>query len=123
MGLSKSFSNSFQTADIETDKRLLTRYYHNNYDTVKEAILSIAKKHQFKIDGIDDRYKEIGISSKKEMYIFNLANPNYTITSVDIKIVCHFLLPFMRPAKMINEFYDELNKLLELNHVGGKNEQ
>jgi hypothetical protein len=117
------FSNMAETSDDADDKLIMTHYYDNNYESTKNALLEVAKSARHRVMDINDEYKEFLISYPKGELIVTLYSKTYNITSVDFKVSTNYLFSFGRGVKMIDNYYDALNKKLSLKKIGGINGQ
>ena len=49
MGFKEYFSNDFTTSDDAKHEELVTRYYRNDYQTVKAVIIDVAKNLGYEV--------------------------------------------------------------------------
>lgn len=119
MGLADFFSNNFETNDF-LEKEYATHYYRCDYNSIKNGISTIAKKLKYDITNIDDQYKEMLLVTRtKGELIITITSVSYYEQSVDIKSTTHHIIPFGRAKKRVKEFYEELNRVVELKRIGG----
>ncbi len=122
-GLKEFFSNSFETND-NLSKEYATHYYRNDYNKIKDAISAVAKQLGYTITNIDDQYKELLLVTRtKGELIITVYSLSYYDNSVDIKSTTHHLIACGRAKKRVKEFYEALNKMLELKRIGGENNE
>lgn len=121
MGLKNIFSNSFETQDRGIDNVLITHYYDNDYEKAKQAVIDTAVLFGFRVQNVDDNYKEMLIIYPKGEIIVTLFNQSYYVTGIDFKVTTSYILAFGRGRKVIENFYNELGTKLNLKRIGGFN--
>lgn len=112
------FSNHFETDDHGKNE-YATHYYGNDYNTTKNAIVSVGRNMKFKMTNVDDHYRELLLVAIKGELIFTLTNVSYYETAVDIKATTHHIVSANRTKKLVKQFYEELNRQLTLKRTGG----
>ena len=118
-GIKNFFSNSFETSD-NLDKEYATHYYRNDYSTIKDAIKSVAHKMGYDVTNVDDQYKELLLASRtKGEMIITITSLSYYENAIDIKATTHYVIACGRAKKRVKEFYETINKTLNLKRIGG----
>lgn len=120
MGIKAFFSNSFETTDTnEVD--YTTHFYANDYNTSKNAVISVGKQLGYKMTNVDDRYKEILLVSRTHGELIVTLNTLSSYEhSVDIKVTTHYVIAAGRAKKKAATFYEGLNRQLYLKRKGGE---
>lgn len=113
------FSNHFETNESEK-KEYATHYYGNDYNTTKNAIVSVGRNMKFKMTSVDDHYRELLLVAIKGELIFTLTSISYYETAVDIKATTHHIISANRTKKLVKQFYEDLNRQLTLKRTDGK---
>lgn len=114
------FSNSYETANNQTDTELVSHYYRNDYNTVKDAVLNYAKLKQYEVLNIDDEYREILLRFGRGDVIVTIFGVNSYEFSVDFKVTTNYILGLARGQKIIIDFYKNLDRSLTLKSIGAK---
>ncbi|MGM9899385.1 MAG: hypothetical protein ACI32E_02245 [Bacilli bacterium] len=113
------FSNSFDTQQ-SIDHESTTHYYSTDYNHTLEAISVVAKKFNYKVKNVDEKYKEVLLMDKNgNEIIVTITTISYYENAVDMKINTHYFLSLGRPQNIVKKFYDELNRLITLKRIGG----
>lgn len=113
------FSNSFDTQQ-SIDYESTTHYYSTDYNHTLEAIYVVAKKFNYKVKNVDEKYKEVLLMDKNgNEIIVTITTISYYENAVDMKINTHYFLSLGRPQNIVKKFYDELNRLITLKRIGG----
>ena len=121
MGFKEYFSNDFTTSDDAKHEELVTRYYRNDYQTVKAVIIDVAKNLGYEVEDVNDQYKEILLTSPKSEVIVSIIQLQFYEMAVDFKITTHYLISRARGIKEIAELYHRFNGRLNLKAKGNKN--
>lgn len=121
------FSNSCETSDdpkIKNKSMLVTHYYVGNYEKVKAAVSNTCQNELGLIlINVDDHYRELLFENKKETLIVTIALVSANEHSVDVKVKLNSVVGFNRPQKILDSFYDSLNKKLTLKRIGGSKDE
>lgn len=121
MGFKEYFSNDFYTSDDAKQDELVTRYYRNDYQTVKAVIIDVAKSLGYEIEDVNDQYKEILLTSPRSEIIVSIIQLQFYEMAVDFKITTHYLISRGRGIKEIAELYNRFTGRLNLKGKGNKN--
>lgn len=120
MGIKTFFSNSFETLDTN-EAEFTTHYYANDYNTSKNAVVSVGKQLGYKMTNVDDRYQEILLVSRTHGELIVTLNTLSSYEhSVDIKVTTHYIIACGRAKKKASQFYNALNRQLTLKRKGGE---
>lgn len=95
---------------------LHTRWYQNNYEQCKEAVVSIAKKLNYVVVNINDTFGELLVESSEFSHVFDISSVTPLNTSIDICVTSKKL--FKKPIPQICFLYEELNKALKFRSKG-----
>ena len=83
MSFLDNFRNDFTTSDNAKSDELLTRYFRNDYNSTKKAILEVCDKLKYTIVNVNDDYKEFLISSSRSEIIISVIAVGYYEMAVD----------------------------------------
>lgn len=121
------FSNSCETCDepkIKNKKMLVTHYYVGNYEKVKAAVSNVCQNElELILMNVDDHYKELLFENKKESLIVTIASVSANESSVDVKVKLNRSIGFNKPQKILDMFYNSLNRKLILKRIGGTKDE
>ncbi len=121
-GIVNFFSTMCETSDTnKLNKRmLLTHYYTSNYEKAKQAISSICQNDLgLKMISIDDHYHELFFENKKFYIIVTVGIINPYEISVDAKVKVNQVMGLNKPIKILDNFFESLNRRLTLKRIGG----
>jgi hypothetical protein len=118
MSFLDNFRNDFTTSDNAKSDELLTRYFRNDYNSTKKAILEVCDKLKYTIVNVNDDYKEFLISSSRSEIIISVIAVGYYEMAVDLKINTKYLISMGRGLQEIGKFYAELEKSLNMIRKG-----
>lgn len=122
-GIVNFFSTMCETSETNKNpnkKMLITHYYVSNYEKAKSAISTICQNDfQLEMINIDDHYHELFFENKKFSIIVTVGIVSPYEISVDAKVKVNSAVGFNKPVKILDSFYNLLNKRLTLKRVGG----
>ena len=103
---------------------LVTHYYVGNYEKVKAAVSNVCQNELGLIlMNVDDHYKELLFENKKESLIVTIASVSANESSVDVKVKLNRSIGFNKPQKILDMFYNSLNRKLILKRIGGTKDE
>lgn len=108
---------SVATSDT-ANPELLTHYYRNDYNTVKNCVLEVAKQMNYHVETIDDRYKEIFLQGAKSHIIVTLVNITYYETALDMTVYTYWSLTKKKALKIVEDFYTRCDRKLNFKGKG-----
>lgn len=122
-GIVNFFSTMCETAETNKNpnkKMLITHYYASNYEKAKAAISSVCQSaFNLQIINVDDHYHELLFENKKLSLIITAYPVTPYEVSVDVKVKVYRLIGFNKTIKVLESFYNELNRRLILKRIGG----
>lgn len=107
---------SVATSDTASQE-LLTHYYRNDYNTVKNCVLEVAKQLNYTVETVDDRFKEIFLQGAKSHIIVNMVNITYYETALDSTVYTYWTLTKKKAVQIVTDFYARCDRKL---HFKGK---
>lgn len=126
-GIVNFFSTMCETADSNKNpnkKMLITHYYACNYEKAKSAISSICQNDlNLNMINIDDHYRELFFENKKFYIIVTIGLVSANEISVDAKVKVYSAMGLNKPVKILDNFFNMLNKRLTLKRVGGSKDE
>ncbi len=102
-----------ETSENNSNEILKTRWYNNNYNEVKIAILKYAQANNAILNGVNDDYMEFLFNVNFKEYFVKCTEYKGLI-AVDLKITTSFF----KAKKAIIIFYEEINQFLKLEGLG-----
>lgn len=121
------FSNSCETSDnpkIKNKVMLITHYYVGSYEKVKAAVSNIGQNELgLLLMNVDDHYHELLLENKKESLIVTISQVSANESSVDVKVRLNRPVGLGKPQKILDAFYNSLNRKLTLKRVGGSKDE
>lgn len=121
MGLKDFFNKDLETKDLHSNTECRTHYYKEEYNKVKEEILSYLSSIHAKVANVDDNYGEILVETTKYDMIISIKKVTVIEHAVDFKVTMKTMIGANRPAKVIKGYYDQLDQRLTLSSVGRSN--
>lgn len=125
--LASFFNTSCETSDnpkIANKMMLITHYYVGSYEKVKSAVVNTCQNELgLVLTNVDDHYHEILLENKKMSLIVTISLVSANESSVDVKIKLNKAIGFNRHQKVLNQFYNLLNKKLTLKRIGGNKDE
>ena len=113
MAFGDFFSNDFETHEKASNPKLQTRNYKGDYNKVKDEVCGVLKKLGLVVEEIDDNYKEIRADNHRQEVIVNIFSISYFHQAIDLKVNTNYLISCGRGLKLIQAFYDMLDKALQ----------
>ena len=120
MGLKDTFKTHYETSDREMDVDLQTRYYKNNYQQCKEAVVQTLKKASYTVRFEDDARQELMLNTKGVELIVSMVRISPIETAVDFTVNTQGLISFGKGKKVIASVYKELDQVLTLKGIALK---
>ena len=114
MGIFDSFKKHYETTDSAVDPILVTHYYRNNFNQVKEALMQSAKELDYKVTYENDERKEFVFKHSDSEVIITVININPIETAVDFTVNTSGVFSFGKGKKLIQELYQNLDKRLKV---------
>lgn len=122
MGLHDFFLNHFETSDEPRDRRLVSHYYNNDYQTTQNKISVAFQEFGLKLIHVDNTYNEMLFENRKIKLIVTLRQMSLYEIRVDLTINTTYLLPMKRGIKIVEQLYQSLDRKLTLKYKGASNE-
>lgn len=122
MAIHDFFLNHFETSDEPSDRRLLSHYYNNDYQTTQNKISIAFQEYGLKLVNVDNTYNEMLFENRKIKLIVTLREISLYEIRVDLTINTSYLLPMKRGIKIVEQLYLALDKKLTLKYKGASNE-
>jgi hypothetical protein len=120
MGLFDFFIKDVETKDRHPKQEMRTHYYKVEYREAKEAILSYLSKKKIQVTNVNDNYGEILIEQPSYDIIISIKKVTVLEMAIDFKVTTKGLFGANRPFKLVNEWYQYLDKELRFVGVGLK---
>ncbi|HOE78166.1 MAG TPA: hypothetical protein PLA20_04565 [Bacilli bacterium] len=108
---------SVATSDTASQE-LLTHYYRNDYNTVKNCVLEVAKQLNYTVETVDDRFKEIFLQGAKSHIIVNMVNITYYETALDLTVYTYWTLTKKKAVQIVTDFYARCDRKLNFKGKG-----
>lgn len=121
-GIVNFFSTMCETSDTnkQNKRMLLTHYYTSNYEKAKQAISTICQNEfDLQMINIDDHYHELFFENKKFYIIVTVGIINPYEISIDAKVKVNKVMGLNKPIKILDSFFESLNRRLTLKRIGG----
>lgn len=118
MALKDLFTKQIATSEYGTNPDLITSYYRNDYQTVKNCLLDIAKSMEYNVEHIDDHYKEIFLQGKTSHLIISMVSISYYETAIDLEVHTYWTLSKKRGQKIIASIYQKCQGKLNFKGKG-----
>ena len=114
MGIFEGFKKHYETTDSAADLSLVTHYYRNNFNQVKEALMQSAKELDYKVTYENDERKEFVFKNSDSEVIITVITINPIETTVDFTVNTSGIFSFGKGRKLIQDLYQSLDKRLKL---------
>ncbi len=105
---------TYETSESAEKDFLKTRYYKTNIELIYKFLEEDLKKNSYNIISINKDYGEIAASHETHDIVVKLFQYSATEVAVDLFLDSHFLFDFGKSKKIIEEFYERLNKNFNL---------
>ncbi len=113
----------YETHDAHKVDVLRTRWYSNNYNQCKDAVISVAKQLGYEVVNVDDNYCEMLLEGAKYSIITKITSITPRETGVDFHVTSRSMLDFGAGKKHITLWYDSLSKHVQYKgtslHING----
>ncbi len=117
MKLKYYFAKDFQTSDNHELESLRTHYYRARRDQAVEVVQEMIKEFKCKIKSIDEERGEIIFDHLDYESTAIITGTSYTEMAIDFTIFTYNVLPTAFGKKIIEKFYQYLDKKLELKGI------
>lgn len=112
------FSKDFQTSDNHELETLRTHYYRSRKEIALEEVQNMAKEFKCKIKHVDSERGEIIFDHLDYNACATITATSYTEMAIDFNILTYNVLPTALGKKVIEKFYNYLDKKLEFKGTG-----
>lgn len=107
-------AKTFETAECEKKDYLKTRYYKTNADLVMSFIEKDLVKRGLVLVSSNREYGEISATASDYEITAKVFQYNATEVAVDLYLYSNFLFDFGKSRRIIEDFYENLNKNFQL---------
>ena len=111
------FSKTFETSDNHHIDSLRTHYYRVRKEDAFDAVLSVLKEMKSVIKSSDSERGEIIVDASDFSGTVSITATSYTEIAVDIIVMTYNVLPSAKGKKIIEKFYDLLDKKIPLKGI------
>lgn len=118
MALKDMLTRQVATSEHSSNQDLITCYFRNDYQTVKNCISEIAKSLDYQIEHVDDHYKEIFLQGKSSHIIISIAQISYYEMAIDLVVHTYWTLSKKKAQKIIALFYQKCQSKLNFKGKG-----
>lgn len=113
MSLKIFFAKTLSTSDNSIDQSLRPHYYLNDYKTIKNQVLTIAKQNNLEVKSIDDRFQEILlVKSGNCDIVMTIYRAGSSGTRIDLNVDIETAISFGKCKKTIEWVYAQLDSHL-----------
>ncbi len=118
MTIKDYFSKTFETSDNHYIPTLKTHYYSARKEDAIKACNEVLKEMQSINKTIDEERGEIIVDAASFSGTVTLVNTSFSVVAVDIQVLTYNFFPTGKGKKVIEKFYELLDKKLILKQVG-----
>lgn len=111
------FSKTFETSDNHHIGSLRTHYYRVRKEDAFDAVLAVLKGMKTIIKSSDPERGEIIVDASDFSGTVSITATSYTEIAVDIIVMTYNVLPSAKGKKIIEKFYDLLDKRIPLKGI------
>ena len=111
------FSKTFETSDNHHIDTLRTHYYRVRQEEAYDATLSVLKEMKAVIKSSDPERGEIIVDASDFSGTVSITATSFTEIAVDIIVMTFNVLPSAKGKKIIEKFYELLDKKIPLKGI------
>lgn len=111
------FKKDFETSDNSSYDTLKTHYYRNRIDEVKEALYELIKEQKGNLQDENEDYQELLFETSGYSCIVKITSTTPIEHAIDFKVNTYNLIGFGKGKKVIEGFYDYLDKKLSFKGI------
>lgn len=111
------FSKTFETSDNHHIESLRTHYYRVRKEEAYDATLAVLKNMKAVIKSSDGERGEIIVDASDFTGTVSITATSYTEVAVDIIVMTFNILPSAKGKKIIEQFYELLDKKVPLKGI------
>lgn len=119
MNFKDYFSKTFETSDNHRISSLRTHYYYATKEEAMDNVVLVLKEMGSINKSIGEERGEIIVDARDFSCTATVTLTSFRVCAVDMNVLTYNFLPTAKGKKIIEDFYDRLDKKLRLKGIGG----